>query len=63
MSVPESLEYFPEGQGMVTGYPLGDRITAWTRESGRAALGLDPDERVLLVFGGSGARDRSTGLC
>ncbi len=57
VSVPESLEYFPEGQGVVTGYPLGDRITAWTRESGRAALGLDPDERVLLVFGGSrGAR-------
>jgi len=57
VSVPESLGYFADGQGVVTGYPLGDRITQWTRESGRAALGLDADERVLLVFGGSrGAR-------
>ncbi|MCU0521844.1 MAG: hypothetical protein MUF84_14280, partial [Anaerolineae bacterium] len=43
--------------GVVTGYPLGERITSWTREAGREALGLGSSERVLLVFGGSrGAR-------
>jgi UDP-N-acetylglucosamine--N-acetylmuramyl-(pentapeptide) pyrophosphoryl-undecaprenol N-acetylglucosamine transferase len=57
VSVPESLGYFQKGQGEVTGYPLGDRITGWTRDAGREALGLNPDELVFLVFGGSrGAR-------
>ena len=57
VSVPDSLQYFPEGKAVVTGYPLGERITQWTREKGRSALQLDQDVRVLLIFGGSrGAR-------
>ncbi len=63
VTVPESLAYFPDAQGVVTGYPLGERITRWTREDGREALGLDPGERVLLVFGGSrGARSINRAL-
>ena len=57
VSVPESLAYFRDAQGVVTGYPLGERITRWTRKAGREALCLGFDDRVLLVFGGSrGAR-------
>jgi UDP-N-acetylglucosamine:LPS N-acetylglucosamine transferase len=57
VTVPESLAYFESGKGVVTGYPLGERITRWTRAEGRAALGLEGEAPVLLIFGGSrGAR-------
>jgi UDP-N-acetylglucosamine--N-acetylmuramyl-(pentapeptide) pyrophosphoryl-undecaprenol N-acetylglucosamine transferase len=57
VSVPDSLSYFPSGKAVVTGYPLGRRITAWTRSKGRKALELTGELPVLLVFGGSrGAR-------
>lgn len=57
VSVPDSQRYFPAGKAVVTGYPLGERITRWTRAAGRRALKLDAEEPVLLVFGGSrGAR-------
>lgn len=57
VSVPDSLSYFAKEKAVVTGYPLGERITRWTRAKGRAALGLSDEDRVLLVFGGSrGAR-------
>ena len=56
VSVSDSLAYFPKGKAVVTGYPLGERVTRWTRAAGREALGLG-EELVLLVFGGSrGAR-------
>ena len=45
------------GRASVTGNPVRDAVLAADRERGRAALGLDPDATVLLVFGGSrGAR-------
>lgn len=45
------------GRAVVTGNPIREAITHSTRESGRAALGLDPGAVVVLVFGGSrGAR-------
>ncbi|MGC9346537.1 MAG: undecaprenyldiphospho-muramoylpentapeptide beta-N-acetylglucosaminyltransferase [Anaerolineae bacterium] len=57
VTVSASLPYFLEGKGEVTGYPLGERITRWSRAKGREALGLDSEEPMLLVFGGSrGAR-------
>jgi undecaprenyldiphospho-muramoylpentapeptide beta-N-acetylglucosaminyltransferase len=57
VTVPDSLAYFSGNKAVVTGYPLGDRITRWTREAARQALGIDEDVPVLLVFGGSrGAR-------
>ncbi len=57
VTVEDSLAYFTGGKAVVTGYPLGERITRWTREEGREALGIEPSARVLLVFGGSrGAR-------
>jgi UDP-N-acetylglucosamine--N-acetylmuramyl-(pentapeptide) pyrophosphoryl-undecaprenol N-acetylglucosamine transferase len=63
VSVPDSQRYFPAGKSVVTGYPLGERITRWTREAGRQALELDAGARVLLVFGGSrGARSINRAL-
>jgi UDP-N-acetylglucosamine--N-acetylmuramyl-(pentapeptide) pyrophosphoryl-undecaprenol N-acetylglucosamine transferase len=73
VTVPDSGTYFPDGKAVVTGYPLGERITRWTREGARAeareALGLAPvaeggaRDPVLLVFGGSrGARSINRAL-
>jgi UDP-N-acetylglucosamine--N-acetylmuramyl-(pentapeptide) pyrophosphoryl-undecaprenol N-acetylglucosamine transferase len=45
------------GKYVVTGRPVGPEVTAATRERGRAALGIAPDARCVLVAGGSqGAR-------
>ncbi len=57
VTVPDSLSYFARDKGVVTGYPLGRRITGWTKAKGLATLGLDGETPVLLIFGGSrGAR-------
>jgi UDP-N-acetylglucosamine--N-acetylmuramyl-(pentapeptide) pyrophosphoryl-undecaprenol N-acetylglucosamine transferase len=57
VTVEGSKAYLTEDKVTVTGYPLGERVRRWDRESGRGALGLPRQARVLLVFGGSrGAR-------
>lgn len=62
-SVEDSKQYFTRAWVETTGYPLGNRITKWTRESAREKLGFDGDDRVLLVFGGSsGARSINQAL-
>ena len=62
-TVADSAHFLPAKKVVVTGYPLGKRITHWTRETGRLALGLDENEPVLLVFGGSrGARSINRAL-
>lgn len=56
-TVEDSRAFLPPQKVVVTGYPLGERITRWDRISGREALGLDAETPVLLIFGGSrGAR-------
>jgi UDP-N-acetylglucosamine--N-acetylmuramyl-(pentapeptide) pyrophosphoryl-undecaprenol N-acetylglucosamine transferase len=54
----ESRRFFPGRKNLaVTGHPVRKSLTDWSLETARAALGLDPDLRTLLVFGGSlGAR-------
>ncbi len=62
-TVPESTSYFAGDKAVVTGYPLGYRVTKWNRAEGREALDLPEDEPVLLVFGGSrGARSINRAL-
>jgi UDP-N-acetylglucosamine--N-acetylmuramyl-(pentapeptide) pyrophosphoryl-undecaprenol N-acetylglucosamine transferase len=57
ITVEDSLRYVSREKAVVTGYPLGERITRWTRAEGRAALGVDENAPMLFVFGGSrGAR-------
>lgn len=62
-TVEDSRVFLQAKKIVVTGYPLGDRITRWNREGGREALHLDPGALVLLVFGGSrGARSINQAL-
>ena len=52
-----SAQFIAHGKMTVTGYPVREVFYAVDRKAARAKLGIGPDERVLLVFGGSkGAR-------
>jgi UDP-N-acetylglucosamine--N-acetylmuramyl-(pentapeptide) pyrophosphoryl-undecaprenol N-acetylglucosamine transferase len=52
-----ALAHLPRRKTTVTGYPVRAAFFARTREQARAALGVAPGERVLLVAGASqGAR-------
>jgi undecaprenyldiphospho-muramoylpentapeptide beta-N-acetylglucosaminyltransferase len=56
-TVPESAEYFPEGQTVVTGYPLRSEVTSANREAAIRHFNLDSNRKTILVTGGSrGAR-------
>ena len=61
VSFPESIEKFPAGKTVVTGFPLRSRVIAGeetTPQEARAKFaGLNPDAFTVLVVGGSqGAR-------
>jgi UDP-N-acetylglucosamine--N-acetylmuramyl-(pentapeptide) pyrophosphoryl-undecaprenol N-acetylglucosamine transferase len=59
----ESYHYFRREKVVVTGYPVRPDIFALNRDQARQALGLDPVEKTLLVFGGSrGARSINQAL-
>jgi UDP-N-acetylglucosamine--N-acetylmuramyl-(pentapeptide) pyrophosphoryl-undecaprenol N-acetylglucosamine transferase len=56
-TVPESAEYFEEGQTIATGYPLRSEVTTASREAAIQHFNLDPNRKTILVTGGSrGAR-------
>lgn len=64
VSFPEVAHHFP-GKALVTGYPVRRSFLAAAghRQVARQALGLAPDEPVVLVFGGSrGARSINQAL-
>ncbi len=57
LTAEESHTFFHYKKTVVTGYPTRPDLGNWDRKSGRKALNLDPDQKTLLVFGGSkGAR-------
>ncbi len=59
----ESCRYFDRSKVVVTGYPVRPEILTLSRAEARQALGLDPQSKVLLVFGGSqGARSINQAL-
>jgi UDP-N-acetylglucosamine--N-acetylmuramyl-(pentapeptide) pyrophosphoryl-undecaprenol N-acetylglucosamine transferase len=49
----ESYHYFHREKVVVTGYPVRRDIFALDRADACHALGLDPTEKTLLIFGGS----------
>ena len=52
-----SLLYFPPGKAVACGYPVRDTFWQVNKIDGRRRLGLDAEERVLLVAGAThGAR-------
>ncbi len=56
VTTPETLNFFP-GKGVVTGYPVRAEFYELKQDEARDALGLDPEETTVVVFGGSqGAR-------
>ncbi|GAW92144.1 undecaprenyldiphospho-muramoylpentapeptide beta-N-acetylglucosaminyltransferase [Calderihabitans maritimus] len=57
VTFPDSLAYFPEKKGRVTGLPVRPEILRVTRDEGIKKLGLDFRKKTLLALGGSrGAR-------
>lgn len=58
VSFPEVQSTLPRGKAVVTGYPVRAAFAVGDRASARARLGVAPDERLLVVMGGSsGARN------
>lgn len=56
-TVPQSAQYFREGQTVTTGYPLRSAVTSANRDAAVEHFGLDADCKTILVTGGSrGAR-------
>jgi UDP-N-acetylglucosamine--N-acetylmuramyl-(pentapeptide) pyrophosphoryl-undecaprenol N-acetylglucosamine transferase len=49
----ESYHYFRREKVVVTGYPVRREVFTMDRSDARRALNLDPEERTLLVYGGS----------
>jgi UDP-N-acetylglucosamine--N-acetylmuramyl-(pentapeptide) pyrophosphoryl-undecaprenol N-acetylglucosamine transferase len=49
----DSYHYFRREKVVVTGYPVRPEIYGLDRAAARQALGLDLEEKTLLVFGGS----------
>jgi UDP-N-acetylglucosamine--N-acetylmuramyl-(pentapeptide) pyrophosphoryl-undecaprenol N-acetylglucosamine transferase len=59
----ESYRFFKREKVVVTGYPVRSVIYDLDRDSSRRSLGLEPEGKTLLVFGGSrGARSINQAL-
>jgi UDP-N-acetylglucosamine--N-acetylmuramyl-(pentapeptide) pyrophosphoryl-undecaprenol N-acetylglucosamine transferase len=60
---PESYRYFPREKVVVTGYPVRAEVFKIDQAQARESLGLDAEQKTLLVFGGSrGARSINQAL-
>lgn len=53
VSFEASRRWLPAGKVVETGYPVRPELLALNPDTARARLNLDPDRRVLLIFGGS----------
>ncbi len=64
LTAPASSAYFSQKDRVVTtGYPTRNQLTEWDQASAREKFGLQANEPVLLVFGGSkGARSINNAL-
>ncbi len=57
VSVEDSRQYLPSDKVVVTGYPLRPEFHQVRRQDAREHFGVAPQDKVILVFGGSrGAR-------
>lgn len=53
IAFPEAMKWFPEEKCRLTGNPTRHELLEADRASGREHFGIDPEARVLFVFGGS----------
>jgi UDP-N-acetylglucosamine--N-acetylmuramyl-(pentapeptide) pyrophosphoryl-undecaprenol N-acetylglucosamine transferase len=53
LSFPQSAAFFPARKTVVTGLPVRPAIAAGDRQRAYARFGLTPDQRTLLILGGS----------
>jgi UDP-N-acetylglucosamine--N-acetylmuramyl-(pentapeptide) pyrophosphoryl-undecaprenol N-acetylglucosamine transferase len=59
----ESYQHLPQSKVVVTGYPVRAEIYESDKLQAREALGLEPEDKTVLVFGGSrGARSINQAL-
>ena len=49
----DSYHYFRREKVVVTGYPVRPEVYSLDRAQARQELGINPDDKMLLVFGGS----------
>ncbi|MCU0610973.1 MAG: glycosyltransferase [Candidatus Eisenbacteria bacterium] len=63
-SYPSAVPFFPKGKAVVSGYPVRSKIAEpLSRDEARRELRIEPDRRVVLVFGGSlGSRSLNRGI-
>jgi UDP-N-acetylglucosamine--N-acetylmuramyl-(pentapeptide) pyrophosphoryl-undecaprenol N-acetylglucosamine transferase len=62
-TVPESAQFFREGQTVTVGYPLREAVRSATREQAVDRFRLDTSRKTILVTGGSrGARNINVAL-
>ena len=63
VTTEKSFPYFRRKKVVVSGYPVRPEFYATDRQEAREALGLEPEEKMLLVMGGSrGARSINRAL-
>jgi len=53
ITYPESGKYFPAGKTILTGNPVRPEIISAEKGKALAKLGLNPQKKTVLVFGGS----------
>jgi len=53
LSFSESKGYFAPQKSVVTGYPVRQEIATLDKATAREELGISPEEKLLLVLGGS----------
>lgn len=57
ISFPEAKGFFPVEKVVLTGNPRAQEVIGQDGEKGRASVGLSPNKKAVLIFGGSrGAR-------
>jgi UDP-N-acetylglucosamine--N-acetylmuramyl-(pentapeptide) pyrophosphoryl-undecaprenol N-acetylglucosamine transferase len=53
VSFQRSASFFPPGKAVVTGYPVRGELFEASKTTSRRRLGLNLDQKILLVLGGS----------
>ena len=50
---PETMEYVPEGKGVLTGTPIRAELSKGSKDAGLSLCGFSNDKPVLMIIGGS----------